>query len=147
MVEWGEPGITIVMDSLGVVNQLVPASALPYFNAKVIVGHDVSFQVAALQAAGTPFPLGAVGSVVPISFYGKVNQSDTTLVFSKTLLLDPLDIIVPDPTGVDGLIDVFVRAADYAGVAVGITLFLYVDVINNVGNPVNISKWTLTITN
>jgi hypothetical protein len=142
MVEWAQPGITVVMDSLGLMTQLIPASALPYFNGTVIAGHDVSFQVSALQADGTtPFNLTGV----PVNFYGKVNQPDTVLVFTKTFASNPTDILIPTPA--NGLITVFVRAADYASVAVGTTIFLYVDVVNSIGNPVNIAKWTLTITN
>jgi hypothetical protein len=141
MVEWNDAGLTIVLDTMQLTQQLVPASALPFFNASVIAGHDTSFQVTALQADKvTPFNLTGI----PINFYGKINQSDTTFVFFKTLPSNA-DIIVSTPT--NGLIIVFVRAADYAALVVGTTIFLYVDVVNSAGNPVNISKWTLTITN
>jgi hypothetical protein len=141
MVEWNDSGLTVVMDSLGLVPQLVPASALPYTNGKVIVGHDCSFQIAALQANGSAFNLTGLS----LNFYGKVNQTDTSLVFSKTLAGSPSDILVATPA--NGLIIAWVRAADYAAVNAGVTIFLYLDLVDTFGNPVNISKWTLTITN
>jgi hypothetical protein len=141
-VDWGTPGLSVTLDSLGIMSQVVPATALGYFNGSVIAGHDTSFEVAALQANGTtPFNLTGI----PISVYGKVYPSDTILVFSKTLAGNPVDVLVPTPT--NGLIDIFIRAADYAAIAVGTTIFIYVDAIDAIGNPINIAKWTLTITN
>ena len=110
-VQWGTPGLTVVLESVGTMQQLIPASALGFFNGKVMAGHDASFQVAALQADGvTPFNLTGIG----INFYAKANQADTTLVFSKSLANNVLDILVPNAS--TGLITVWVRAADYAGV-------------------------------
>jgi hypothetical protein len=140
-VEWMTPGLTVVIDQLGIMTQLVPASALPYLNESVIAGHDIGFQLDALQAGGT-LPFNLTG--VPINFYAKVNPSDSTNLFSKSLAGNPMDVQVPQPNL--GVIQVFVRAADYTSVAVGTTIFLYVDGINSAGNPVNIGKWTLTIT-
>lgn len=141
-VEWNAAGLTVIMDTVGLVTQLIPASALPYYNASVVLGHDIQFQVSALQADGqTPFPL--IG--VPIDFYSKVHQSDTTNLFYKTLAGNPTDVIVTNPSG--GIIQVWVRAQDYAALSVGTTIFLYVDAIGQPGtNPVNIGKWTLSIT-
>lgn len=140
-VEWSTPGLTVVLDQLGLMTRLVPASALPYYNATVIIGHDIGFQIQALKADGvTPFNLLGI----PISFYGKLNQSDTTNLFSKNSTGNPNDVILTNPTG--GLIQVFVRAADYASLAVGTTFFLYVDGTNNMAGSVNIAKWTLTVT-
>jgi len=140
-VEWSTPGLTVVLDQLGLMTRLVPASALPYYNATVIIGHDIGFQIQALQADGkTPFNLTGI----PISFYGKVNQSDTTNLFSKSSTGNPTDVLISTPS--NGIIQAFVRAADYASLAVGITFFLYVDGTNNLAGSVNIAKWTLTIT-
>ena len=140
-IEWNTPGLTVVIDQLSLMTQVLPPDSLPYFNAQVILGKDIGFQIATTQADGTtPFNLTGI----PISFYAKANQSDTTDVFSKTLAGNPADILIPTPT--NGIIQVYVRASDYASQPVGTTLFLYVDGTNSAGNPVNIGKWTLTIT-
>jgi hypothetical protein len=140
-VEWSTPGLTVVIDQLPLMTQVLPPESLPYYNAQVILGKDIGFQVVTTQADGkTAFNLTGV----PISFYGKANQSDTTDVFSKSLAGNPADILIPTPS--NGIIQVYVRGKDYAGQPVGTTLFLYVDAINAAGNPVNIGMWTLTIT-
>jgi hypothetical protein len=140
-IEWFTPGLTVVIDQLSLMTQVLPPESLPYFNAQVILGKDIGFQVTTTQADGkTAFDLTGV----PINFYGKTNQSDTVDVFSKSLAGNPADVLVPTPSS--GIIQVYVRAADYASQPVGTTLFLYVDAINAAGNPVNIGKWTLTIT-
>lgn len=142
-VEWTAPGLTVIMDTVGLMTQLIPASALPYYNASVIIGHDIEFKVQAFQSDGvTPFPITGV----PINFYGKVNQTDTINLFYKTLAGNPNDIIIVDAT--NGILNVWVRAQDYASLSVGTTIFLYVDAASGPPgtNPVNIGKWTLSIT-
>lgn len=140
-VEWDTPGLTVLMDTLGIAPQLVPASAIGLSNFSIQRGTDKEFQVQVLQADGiTPFSLAGI----PIHFYAKLNQSDTTYVFFKTIALNSGDILVPNP--VNGIIQVFVRAADYASIAVGTTMFFYVDVVNAAGGTQNVAKWTVTIT-
>jgi hypothetical protein len=140
-VEWSTPGLTVVLDQVGLFTRILPADALPYFNAQVVTGHDIKFQVQVLHADGTTV-VDLTG--IPISFYAKLNQTDTTNLFSKTLAGNPLDILVPIPS--NGIIEVFVRAADYASMLVGTTIFLYVDAVNVTLGNVNLGIWTLTIT-
>jgi len=143
LVEWNEPGLTIILNTLGITPQMVPPEGLGLTNETVIVGHDIESLITAVQANGQPFNLSGVTEV---NFYAKLRPTDTTYVFFKTLTNNPADIIIESPPSA-GLIDVFTRIADYSNLAVGTTMFLYVDFINNLGNPENISRWTLTIVN
>jgi hypothetical protein len=141
LVDIKTPGLVIVLDTIQVITQMVPATALGLFADTIIAGHDKTFAVKALQADNTTaFNLTGI----PILFYAKVTPSLATTVFSKSLANNPLDLVVPSPT--NGIVNVFVRTTDYASLPLGTTMFLYVDVVNNIGNPVNIAKWVLTIT-
>lgn len=142
-VRWTDDSIPIFVNMQGIIPQLIPANAVGLFNDTQLLEHDKGWQVQALQVDGTT-PFSLVG--IDVKFYAKLFPNDVNLFFSKSLSLNPTDVLVPTPT--NGIIQVFVRAADIATLAVGVTIFLYVDAIDATsGNPWNVAKWTLTTDN
>lgn len=140
MAAQNESEYTFLVDTQGVMAQLVPASSIGLYHDVTLLGHDKGWEVLVTQSDGsTPFPLAGVG----ISFYAKAYPAATTLLWSKTNTSVPGDVLTPAA----GVIDVWARAADTAAIKVGSVIFLYVDVIDpsGSGNPVNVGIWTTTI--
>jgi hypothetical protein len=138
LVDQDESEYTFVIDTQGVLARLVPASSIGLYNDVTLLGHDKGWEILVTESDGTtPFPLAGIG----ISFYAKAYPTSTIFLWTKTTVTKPGDVMTPAA----GVIDVWARVGDTALLQVGTVIFLYVDILDTLGNPINVATWTTTI--